>query len=249
MESEPAVGQALTAAEKPVTPGMILKVSLPLVAIFATLGQNFVGRFLLSLAGVTNPTTLDIGENLYEFSCTFVLLLVIPWWIATKKWGVKLAIFGTQRGNWRIGKILLIISPIAIVVMYFAIILFPTLDQTYPMSRSVLTSPGWFVAYEALYGLLYYIPYEFHFRGFLQLGLSNKWKPIWAILLVTAVTTVIHWDKPTAEITGAFAVGFFFGYLAYKAKSWTYIWWIHFLIGMSTDIFCALLLLGVITAI
>jgi len=96
------------------------------------------------------------------------------------------------------------------------------------------------------YILFYYIPYEFYFRGVLQLGLSKTWKKWQSILFVTALTTLLHLTKPWTEILAAFAFGFVFGIIAEKTKSWYYVCIIHFTAGVLTDTFCSLAYLGVI---
>jgi membrane protease YdiL (CAAX protease family) len=227
-----------------ISPKQILLLAAPLLIIYAAIGQMANGLWLLTRLGVTG-FWLDLGPPLYQFTMITILLCVIPMIWIKKKGHSQWSYFGSHKGNWKLGKILLCIMPIAIPMMYIGSN-DPELIAEYPLVRSVIGNWGMFVIYEIIYALLYYIPYEFHFRGFLQLGLSKSWKPWQSILLVTIITTALHWMKPMSEIISAFIVGFFFGYLAQKTDSWGYIWAIHNLVGISTDLFCALRFLAII---
>jgi membrane protease YdiL (CAAX protease family) len=225
------------------SPKEILKISIPLLIIYALIGQAANGYWIISQIGI-GIAWIDILQHLYQFFMASILLLLIPIAVIRKKYHSNYQYFGCGKGDWQIGKILIGISPIAILIIYFGST-DPELIATYPLSKLVLINWGVFILYEISYGLMYYIPYEFHFRGFLQTGLSQKGNAIYSILIVTAITTALHWMKPISEILGAFFVGFFFGYLAYKTKSWWYVWWIHFFIGILTDTFCGLRFLGI----
>jgi uncharacterized protein len=226
------------------SPNSILKVSIPLLIIYAAIGQAATGYLILKWLGIQEPI-LDLAQHLYQFACATILLLIIPWIIFHKHGMPFFEKFGTTKGNWALGKWLLLISPIAIPIMWIGSN-DPALIAEYPLSKEVLSSVGFFIIYELIYGFFYYIPYEFHFRGMLQTGLSQTWKPWQSILFVTLVTTALHWMKPMSEIISAFVVGFFFGYIAYKTKSWLYVFEIHFLVGILSDTFCGLRFLGII---
>lgn len=228
-------------------PKQILCISLPSILFYCIVGMPAVGYFLLDRLGVTGDA-LDIGQHIYNFSMAAIILCLIPAIIIKKKYGISLASVGTQAGNVKLGRILLAISIIAIPILYIGSA-DPALQAEYPLSKAVIQPWGRFILYELLYGLLYYVAYEFHFRGVLQLGLSKSWPKWQSIALATFITTFIHWipmGKPISEILGAFAVGILFGILAEKTDSWYYIFAIHFLIGISTDTFCSLRYLGVV---
>ncbi|MHA1341673.1 MAG: CPBP family glutamic-type intramembrane protease [Promethearchaeota archaeon] len=212
----------------------------------------------------------DITFVLLQFLITFLVLLVIPIVLMKYKWGISLKKVGTKRGNLRLGLIYLAISLIAIPIIYFGST-DEMLQQTYPLAqdwfRGFSSEPNWvfFGLYEILYGVLYYIPYEFFWRGFVQTGLINYWENAnlkgagekdsnkglnsvaWkSIIIVTVATTILHATKPLSEIIGAFFVGFLFGYIAKKTDSWYYVFGIHYFIGILNDVFCSLRILGLI---
>ena len=197
-----------------------------------------------------NPRT-DLSYILVCFFITFISLFLIPILTIKSYWKQPLVKFGTSWGNKKLGLILIILSLVAIPAIYIGTADL-ALQETYPIAqewfRSFQTEPQWglFVIYEILYGILYYIPYEFFWRGFVQFGLKEHWGKWKSILFVTILTTLLHATKPVSEIIGAAAVGIFFGYLADKTESWYYVFEIHYLIGVLNDTFCGLRILGII---
>ncbi len=226
-------------------PCQILKVTVPCLFSYCLIGMPRVGGRLLEHFNLTDDA-VSLGSVLWNFLWAAILLMIIPALIVSKRFGVKLSSLGTQKGDWSLGKKLLGLSLIAIPLLYFGTN-DPQLISEYPLTKVVLSKWYWFALYEVLYGFAYYIPYEFFFRGFMQIGLNQTWNKWKGIALVTAVTTFIHWIpmyKPVSEIVGAFAVGIAFGYFAEKTRSWYYVFAIHYLIGFLNDLYCGLRYLG-----
>jgi membrane protease YdiL (CAAX protease family) len=225
----------------------ILTVTIPFLLIYCILGMPTVGNYVLKYFNL-DDRAIDIGQHLWNFFAAFLFLLVCPALIIAKKWKIPFNSIGTQKGNYKLGIILLLVSLIAIPLLYIGTN-DPELIAEYPLSKETLTPWYFFVFYELLYGFFYYMSYEFYFRGLMQIGLNKHWKKWQGILFVTIITTFIHWipmNKPISEIIGAFAVGFVFGYLAEKTESWYYIFGIHYFIGIITDTFCGMRYLGII---
>ncbi len=179
------------------------------------------------------------------FVGTLLSLLIIPLLYVKMYRKQPLSDYGTTFGNRKWGLIAVVVFLIAIPLMYFG-----SQDQnlinTYPLTKDVLVSWPIFVGYELLYIAMYYIPYEFFFRGILQLGLSKHWKKWQSILYVTTLTTLLHLTKPWTEIIAAAIVGIAFGILAEKTNSWVYVFLIHITAGISIDIFCGLRFVGIL---
>jgi len=226
----------------------LLLLCIPSSIIFAVSGMEFGGWFIYLGTRVTKEEiyTRDIlNVMLLGFLLTTVSLAIIPVVVNKIRWKKPLAYFGTQKGEWKIGLIIVGVFLIATPLFYFSS-QEPNLINTYPLTKDVLGRWSFFALYEMSYILFYYIPYEFYFRGVLQLGLSKTWKKWQSILFVTALTTLLHITKPWTEILAAFAFGFVFGIIAEKTKSWYYVCVIHFTAGVLTDTFCSLAYLGVI---
>lgn len=228
----------------------LLLLSIPLSILFALTGMDFIGYFIYianrsSVNEIYNRSVLNV--LLLSFLMTTIILCVFPLIENQIRWKKPLAYFGSQKGNWVFGFI-----AVGIAVPLLGLLYFNSQNQSliniYPFSKEVLDSQKWlfFVLYELSYVILYYIPYEFYFRGVLQLGLSKTWKKWQSILFVTVLTTVLHIAKPYTEIIAAFIVGFLFGILAEKTQSWYYGFFIHITAGVLNDTFCALGYLGVL---
>jgi membrane protease YdiL (CAAX protease family) len=223
---------------------VILRCTLPWIGIYAIFGVADVGRWILSNLGVTGAA-LDIGPHIYNFVFAFMFLGVIPWSLLHYRHQIPTEKIGTIWGDRKWGAIFCLIGLCAVPMLYIGST-DPALIAEYPLAKSTLQSIGVFILFEIAYGALYYTAYEFQFRGMLQLGLSHRWGTWKSILFVTILTTALHWNKPLSEIIGAFAVGFVFGIVAWKTRSWYYVFAIHYLVGLSTDVFCGLRYLGMI---
>ena len=225
-------------------PKKILAIAVPVLIPYALFVMNFLGHVQKLITGV-DSISMTFGYVLFEFIVTFLCLFAIPYYLAIVRWKLKPKSIGLIRGNVKLGVILLLISVLSIPLIYIGSE-DPQLINTYPLAKSVLGSTLFFIFYEFLYAVLYYIPYEFFFRGFVQLGLGKTWGNWKSILFATILTTCLHLFKPLSEFISAFLVGFLFGYIAIKTKSWYYVFGIHFFIGMLTDIFCGMRYLGIL---
>ena len=226
----------------------LLLLSIPISIFFAITGMDFIGFFIYLATRESKEeiyTRSVLNVLLIGFLLTTVSLFVIPFLVNKFRWKKPLSYFGAQKGDWKIGLIV-----VGIFILLTPLFYFSSADQkminTYPLTKEALFSWPIFALYELSYILFYYIPYEFAFRGVLQLGLSKTWKKWQSILFVTALTTFLHLTKPWGEIVAAFVAGIIFGIIAEKTKSWYYVFLIHITAGVLTDTLCGLRYLGVL---
>ncbi|MHA1519782.1 MAG: CPBP family glutamic-type intramembrane protease [Promethearchaeota archaeon] len=236
--------------------------------IFAISGMDFIGYFTYLFLNSTGAEgyTRSLFNVFLGFGGTFLSLFLIPV-IFIKKWdrGTRFSQLGSQIGKKKIGIYFVILALLCIPLLYLGSAN-ANLIQTYPLSKNSLQSWPFFIFYEICYIFLYYVPYEFFFRGVLHFSLSKSnssenpsenptensnlnlksWKLWRAILYVTALTTLLHITKPITEIIGAIIAGILFGLITEKTKSWYWVFFLHIIIGVSTDIFCGLRFLGII---
>lgn len=216
-------------------------------SLFAISGMDFIGFFvhIFSDSSATEIYTRSWGNVLVGFIGTFFSLLVIPLLYVKYIQKKPLLDYGTTIGIKKWGLVSVVLFLLAISLLYFS-----SQDQnlinTYPLTKDILVSWPMWVGYEILYVSIYYIPYEFFFRGILQLGLSKHWKKWQSILYVTFLTTLLHLTKPATEILAAAIAGIFFGILAEKTDSWYYGFLMHITAGISIDVFCGLRFLGIL---
>ncbi len=179
----------------------------------------------------------DLIARYWQFSVFFVLMFILP--VLYVKWGMKKSLydFGWGFGDIKYGLKWLIAIPLLIAPVLFFAAQMPSIKVEYPLAKSLLFNQTHLFVYELAYVLLYYVAWEFFFRGFLLFGLRDRFGDINAILIQTISSTLVHIGKPESEILGAIVVGILFGYIALKSKSIWYVFLLHVSIGVLTDIF------------
>ena len=89
------------------------------------------------------------------------------------------------------------------------------MQSQYPYSKEACADPRQFVRYEIAYLVLYYLPWEFVFRGLLFFPLVPLVGLIPALAVQTIVSTLYHFGHPATEIFAAVGAGIVFGLVAY----------------------------------
>lgn len=89
----------------------------------------------------------------------------------------------------------------------------------YPFNPLAGASWGALIAHTLLYLFLYYVSWEFMFRGFIQIGLSKTLGLVPAVLVQIGASTMLHYGHPASETLGCILGGFFWGYLVFRTKS------------------------------
>ena len=172
-----------------------------------------------------------------QFLLAFALMLVVPvLWI---RFGLKekLAEHGLCLGDWRFGLPFLGIAMVVLAIPLYINAANPEFRAEYPLALLAGRSAGHFLLWESCY-LVYYIAWEFFFRGFWQIGLGRRMGIFPAMALQTAVSTVMHIGKPEGETMTAIVGGVALGLVAIRTRSILYVVLIHWYVGMLTDLFC-----------
>ncbi|MEJ2358012.1 MAG: CPBP family intramembrane metalloprotease [Deinococcales bacterium] len=180
------------------------------------------------------PRNLATGITTVAWSLVFLLglpallLLVL---------GIDLRHVGLRVGDARFGlSAALAGAVIAIPLMYLGSF-DKGLEATYPWAGAwVGHNLGTILAWTAIYGL-YYIAFEFFYRGFLQRVVADAWGAPQGIWVQTIAATMVHFGKPMAELIAALPASLLFGALALRSRSVLYSTIIHLVIGVSTDLF------------
>jgi membrane protease YdiL (CAAX protease family) len=116
----------------------------------------------------------------------------------------------------------------------------PAMRKQYPFSAEACSSPRRFVLYETAYLVLYYLPWEFLFRGILFFPMVPLVGLVPAMAVQTIASTLYHYGHPASEVFAAAAAGFIFGLIAYATGSIFYTVAIHAMVGIATDTFVCL---------
>jgi len=179
----------------------------------------------------------DVYAYIMQFFVFFVLMFIIPASYLKFKMKANFSDFGMGFGNVKSGlKLLLICIPIILVVLYFGTDS-PDVKTEYPLAKSLHTNREMIIWYHLSYITLYYIAWEFFFRGFLLFGLKDRFGVFNSILIQTVSSCLIHLGKPASETIGAIFIGILFGIFAYRTRSIWYVFILHIIMGLSTDLY------------
>ena len=104
----------------------------------------------------------------------------------------------------------------------------------YPLCDDATRSTTHFVIYE-LFFALYFIAWEYFWRGFLIFGLEKKFG-FWTIFVSMLPFVVAHWPKPALEAMSSILGGLALGYLAWRTRSIWYGWFIHSATAITLEV-------------
>lgn len=185
---------------------------------------------------------LDVGLEapaagaIHSFLGCFVLLGVIPAFAVKFVFREYLADYGVQLGDRRrTVRSFLLMAPFFVLAAYFASG-DPAVRAEYPINKLACASGGMF-ALHALTYFLFYLGWEFYFRGFMQMGLRDAVGEANALLIQVMASTLLHIGKPGAETFGAVFGGIIWGILVYRTRSLLSGALQHFLLGIALDWF------------
>ena len=216
----------------------------PYVMLFCSLGISFV--LLSSVLNVRNlmrNASGDFTPVMTYFASVFGLLFLLPLAVILlqgRQTGISPYSMGLGPGNWKLGLILTVVFlPLSILGLILGLN-DPGLKKYYPFSKEAMASPQRFVLYEAAYLALYYLPWEFTFRGvilFSLLALVPHTVPglVIVVMVSTFLSTIYHIGHPNSEVLGAFLLGLIAGTITAVTGSFLYALFHHALVGILND--------------
>ena len=177
---------------------------------------------------------LEYYHNWFPDSATFgwlslneierlVYFLLIPLLIIRYGFRDAIADYGFRVGDWRLGlKYTLILCAAASPLLYLVTQL-PSMQGYYQQP-----SPDpWAIL---INNAVYYLGWEFLFRGFMLFGLLEVIGPS-AVLLQAVPFTLMHLGKPEIEILSCIFGGTLFGWVAWRTRSFFYPFLIHLFVS------------------
>ena len=204
-----------------------------LSAAFALMITVLHHRRLLKKSG-------DYHAFLRYFAFFFALFFALPVLIvftASADPGAFLASCGFTFGRSQKGFLFMGLSvPVALIAAFIGS-RDPVMKAQYPFSKEACSNPKRFVFYEICYLVLYYLPWEFLYRGVLFFPLIPAIGLVPALAVQTLISTLYHFGHPDSEILAALGAGFIFGLIAYATGSFFYTVFIHALVGIGNDMF------------
>jgi membrane protease YdiL (CAAX protease family) len=173
-------------------------------------------------------------------ACSFVaalaLLGLVPALVVKLVFHERLADYGVQFGDrFRTCRSFLVFAPAVVLVAWLSA-RSPAIRAYYPLDRGAGASPGAFGVHAAFY-VLFYLGWEFHFRGFLQHGLRGTMGDVQAILVQILASTLAHLGRPAVETYASIGAGLLWGILAFRTRSLLSGLLQHALLGIALDFF------------
>ena len=212
----------------------------------------FIGIFCLILFKLADSRTF-LSSNLpdlfgdaefsgivYYFFLVFLIMFLVPAYFFSFFIKEQFQYTGFRTGDFKRG-MRYVITFLPLILLFFVIPAAKNelFQDHYPLYSGLRKSMTIFMVYQVLYAL-YYFSYEFFFRGFLLFGLKDSLGSLKSVTVVTILTTLAHIGKPYPEILICIPAGFFFGYIAFKTRSFLYVFLMHWVIGMALDTFILL---------
>jgi len=171
-----------------------------------------------------------------SFVAGFVLLGLIPALLVRFLFHERLADYGVSIGNKvRTLRAILVLCPCFILAGYVAST-DPAVQAQYPINPSAGRSPGMFAIHAATY-LLFYLGWEFHFRGFLQLGIRRRLGDVNALWVQVLASGLLHIGRPASETFASLLAGLLWGILVFRTRSLLSGLMQHYVLGISLDWF------------
>jgi membrane protease YdiL (CAAX protease family) len=178
----------------------------------------------------------ELSAGLYHFASAFVLLGLVPVLIVKLAFRQPLSAYGVQAGDLAFGaRSFAVVAPV-LVLLSLSASRNPEFLAQYPLNRAASDGPLFFAGHAIAY-LFFYLGWEFCFRGFVQFGLRDELGDGNAILVQTAVSTILHIGKPMGETLGAVLGGLLWGVIAFRSRSLLVPVLTHWVLGLSLDLF------------
>ena len=216
-------------------PTVILLTSSVLMLVWKYFGSPEYYREHLAPWALWGEDT-DAAAAIYSFGLCFLLLGVVPMLIVKLLFRERLADYGVQLGNRiRTLRCFLMLAPVFVLIAFFSASDASVLTE-YPINKSAGKSPTMFGVHACTY-MLFYLGWEFHFRGFLQFGLRGRLGLVNAILIQVMASSLLHIGKPPLETFAAIGGGVLWGVVAHRTQSLLAGLMQHFLLGIAVDYF------------
>jgi membrane protease YdiL (CAAX protease family) len=158
--------------------------------------------------------------------------------MAIVKWGFRerLADYGVQVGlKKRTVGTFFMMAPVMLVAGFLASE-DPAVAAVYPINRAIGESTTLLLGHLFAYAL-FYVGWEFLFRGFLQYGMVGSSGVVPALLIQVMASSMLHLGKPGGELFLSIAAGVLWGFFAFFTRSLLSGLLQHTLLGFVLDLF------------
>jgi len=216
-------------------PTLILLVSPVLLITWKYFGapEYYSARIADHMTAAIDPIA---AAAVYSFGMAFLLMGILPALMVKFVFREKLTDYGVGLGKTKSTILAIVISVPVFVVVGFLSSSNPSIIEEYPVNRNAGSSAAMFMLHGFTYAL-FYLGWEFHFRGFLQFGLKDSLGAGNALLVQVLASVLVHIGKPCIETYAAILGGIVWGLIAYRTRSLSVGLAQHFALGLSLDWF------------
>ena len=187
------------------------------------------GPMLLGDAGQT------LRDALINIGWALAWLLVAPL-LTLRVLGLPLNGLSFGLGNVRFGVLAVLGFGVLFVPFLYLGAANPDLQAVYPWAGEWVGRTAFNVLVWTLLYSLYYVSFEFFYRGFLLRLLRAPWGLPAAVGVQLIASVLVHLGKPLPEVIAAVPAGLVFALLALRGRSLLYPILLHLLIGVVTDL-------------
>jgi membrane protease YdiL (CAAX protease family) len=190
------------------------------------------------LSNLFNPAAdLAFLRIVYYGVLSLLLLFLVPSLIV--KWGFKekLSDYGFNLRDIKFGSRFILLALPVVWLLMLPTAYDPEYQALNPMYQDAGRSVPVFVLYAFVY-FLYYIGWEFFFRGFILFGIRERVGDLYAVLIQTIPSVIAHIGRPEGEMISSIIAGIVFGFLVLRSRTIWYVLILHWFIGLSMDIMC-----------
>lgn len=193
--------------------------------------------FRSHLSGGVSPDLRELMSWVWRFGVQAVAGFVLPALILTLVFRVGPRRAGLGLGDWRFAlKAMGVYLPFVLVGTW-VLSSQDAFQHMYPHFRGGIESGSLLLAYEAAY-LLYWIGWEYLWRGFVLFGTSHTFG-LYSILIQALPFALLHASKPLPEQILSIVGGIALGAVVWRARSFWIAVPIHSLQMALIDFFCA----------
>jgi len=181
----------------------------------------------------------EMWSFFYWYGSAFFVLMLLPWAIVqvTNRFvreDDRVPSLGLGLGDWRVGIPACALFYGVMVVLLAFVIWTQDFRGKYPLYEDADRSIAMFLSYELAYAL-YFVAWEFFFRGFMTFSLE-KTLGVWTAFVQMLPFVVMHFGKPDLESMSSVFGGIALGWLALRTRSIWYGVFIHAATAVTLDV-------------
>lgn len=181
----------------------------------------------------------ELYQYLYWFNAEFIIYFLLPLLVILLVHRRPLRGFGLGLGDWRFGLKVSALFYLVMLPILWVVSDMQMFQQVYPHAASVRSDWTLLLIYEAAF-LLYFIGWEFIWRGYTVFGLAPHTGPAVAVFVQMIPFVILHYGKPLPETIGSIVAAIALGALSLRVRSFWYAVLIHWSVMFTIDLLSTL---------